>query len=71
MDRPLKTMPRRLNLSGLDLDEFQSRVAEILTVKRARFPSVYADGAAARGAKEGIESRVAAEMREEDAADRA
>jgi hypothetical protein len=65
MHRPLKTFPRRLDLSGLNRDEFSARVEETLTVKRARFPHAYANS----GAREGVEQRVAAEMRGELAAD--
>lgn len=69
--RPLKTLSFPVNLAGLDADEHASRVAALLEEKRARFPHVYADAAAATGAKKGIEQRVAEEMRNEEAADRA
>jgi hypothetical protein len=69
--RPLKTLSFPVDLAGLDVDEHRSRVADLLEEKRAKFPSVFADGNAASGAKKGIEQRVAQEMRDEEAADRA
>lgn len=66
--RPLKTLSFPVNLAGLDADEHRCRCAALLAEKRAKFPSVYADGAAAFGAKRGIEQRVAQEMRDEASA---
>lgn len=71
MTRPLKSLSFPVSLAGLDADEHRSRVAALLKEKRARFPHVFADRAAAAGARKGIEQRVAEEMRSEEISDRA